>query len=302
LEAETSERIRLDKDLSELKLLHNDALKKIETIESEMLELRFVNTKQQLEGEMKSFNDPLDMTSIAQIEKLKSENQNLKKQLLVNKDNDETYRVKERSFFENKLKDKDNELIETEKAVTLHKRKYQKLNEEIQDIQRLCDGLKIRNNELEKIQKKFDYDMNSVRASCEIEKELKEKCERERDMMKYELQAVGEQLSAEKMERAFLVDKCARMEHDLKEYETTKYDTVSCAGTGSADQFIKLKNQIRDMETKINDQEEELDDQQVVFYFKLSKLLIKIKFCNLLISLDILEKKLIKTKSILFIY
>ncbi len=262
--------MRLDKDLNELKLLHGETLKKLEATEAEMLELRLINTKQQIEGDMQGQGDLVDMTTVAQIDKLKFENQNLKKKLVANKDSDEAYRSKERSFFENKLKDKDSELIELEKTAAMHKRKYQKLNEEMQDIQRLCDGLKVRNNELEKIQKKFDSEMGSLRAKCDIEKELKEKCERERDVVKYELQAVNEQLSAEKVERAFLAEKCARMEHDLKEYENAKYDVMNTTisgggGTGSADQFIKLKNQIRDMETKINDQEEELDDQQVNF-------------------------------------
>lgn len=68
------------------------------------------------------------------------------------------------------------------------------------------------------------------------------------------------------MEKSYLTDKCERLERDLKEYESAKYDSITSSSTTgtNADQFIKLKSQIRDMETKINDQENELDDQQGV--------------------------------------
>ena len=68
------------------------------------------------------------------------------------------------------------------------------------------------------------------------------------------------------MEKSYLSDKCERLERDLKEYEAAKYDSITSTSTtgATADHFIKLKSQIRDMETKINDQEDELDDQQGV--------------------------------------
>ena len=193
LEAESIERTRLETELAQIKPVHNETVKKLETMESELLKLRLVTTKQQIEDELQTDSSSLqgvDMLTVIQIDKLKRENESLKKQMTVEKENETLYKQKERNFFENKLKDKDGDIMEAEKHTAMHKRKYQKLCEDMQDTQRLCDSLNVRNNELEKIQRRFDTEMNSFKAKFEVEKDLREKCERERDALKFEIQSV----------------------------------------------------------------------------------------------------------------
>ncbi|CAF0906401.1 unnamed protein product, partial [Brachionus calyciflorus] len=267
LEVETSERIRLEKELNELRPLYNETLKKLELIETEMLELRLYNTKKSIEQELEkdeldglsvngSFNTKQNATNTGQLEALKRENEQLKRQLKQEKENIQIFSLNERTFFENKLKEKDSEILELEKQTSIHKRKYQKMCEEMQDLERLCDENKIRNRELEKIQLKFDSEMNSLKSKYENEKDLREKCERERDSIKYELFALKNDLDTQKSETNYQIEKCERLERDLREYEAASMSK----GVG-ADQFLKMKSQIRDLENKMRDQDEELDEQ-----------------------------------------
>ena len=231
-----------------------------------MLELRLYNTKKSIEQELEK--DDIDGLSVngsftkpntgnsSQLEALKRENEALKRQLKQEKENIQIFNLNERNFFDTKLKEKDFEILELEKQTSIHKRKYQKMCEEMQDLERLCDENKIRNRELEKIQAKFDAEMNTLRTKYDGEKELREKCERERDSVKYELSTLKNDLETQKLETAYQIEKCERLERDLKEYESAS----TSKGVGT-DQFLKVKSQIRDLETKLRDQEEELDEQ-----------------------------------------
>lgn len=278
-----------------------------------MLELRLYNTKKSIEQELEkdgaidldavSLSNSLDTTlneasSIAttitttaaaagptsttssmssmQVDNMRKEIDALRAQIKEDKRNFELFSANERSFFENKLKEKDVELLELEKQASINKRKYQKACEEMQDLQRMCDEYKVRNRELEKLQAKFDQDMNSLKTKLDAERELRERCERERDASKYEIFTLKSDLDTQKLETNYHVEKCERLERDLKEYETTlSLNGASTnpngapislsAGAGStADNLIKSKSIIRDLEAKMRDQEEELDEQALV--------------------------------------
>lgn len=246
-----------------------------------MLELRLYNTKKSIEQELEK--DDIDGLSVSgnnlttetpatssnkhsqnQSESLKRENEMLKRQLKQEKENIQMFNLNERNFFEQRLKEKDAELLELEKQTALQKRKYQKMCEEMQDLERLCDESKVRNRELEKIQSKFDSDMQSLKAKYEAEKELREKCERERDSAKYEIFSLKSELDTQKLEISYHIEKCERLERDLKEYESAvsnNQTNSNAANNISTDQFLKMKSQIRDLEVKLRDQEEELDEQ-----------------------------------------
>lgn len=243
-----------------------------------MLELRLYTTKKSIEQELEKDDiDGLSVTNSSksslsassaqpkqatQIENLKRENEMLKRQLKQEKENTQMFNMNERNFFELKLKEKDSELLELEKQTATHKRKYQKICEEMQDLERMCDENKVRNRELEKTQSKHDADTNNLRSKYENEKELREKCERERDTAKYEIFSLKSELDTQKLETAYHQEKCERLERDLKEYESAVSNHQSQGSNNvSTDQFLKMKSQIRDLEAKMRDQEEELDEQ-----------------------------------------
>jgi myosin-18 len=274
-----------------------------------MLELRLYNTKKSIEQELEkddidglsSLANSLDTTlneasSIAttittasaaavggagpsstsstaaanyQMELLRKEIDSLKSQLKEEKKNFDVLTGNERTFFEAKLKEKDAELLEMEKQASMNKRKCQKVSEEMQDLQRMCDEFKVRNRELEKQQAKFDAEMNGLRTKYEAERELREKCERERDSSKYEIFTLKSDLDTQKLETNYNIEKCERLERDLKEYEMSlvaNSSSSSAAGvSGGVDtNFIKSKSIIRELEAKVRDQEEELDEQALI--------------------------------------
>lgn len=256
-----------------------------------MLELRLFTTKKSIEHDLEKDDiDGLSNTLISDlseksislpihIDKIKRENEILKLQLQQDKENTHLFNQNERSFFEIKLKEKDTELLELEKQLQLHKRKYQKLCEDMQDVQRLCDESKVRNRELEKIQLKFDAEMSQLRSKYEKEKDSRDKCERERDTSKYEIFSLKNDLETQKLETSYHVEKCERLERDLKEYESISTTNNISNCSQSNDQFIKMKSQIRDMENKLQDQEEELDDQQgIIQQLEQAKLRLEMQF------------------------
>jgi myosin-18 len=238
-----------------------------------MLELRLYNTKKSIEQELERDDMAQPSETLSpnllqpQMERLKRENEMLKRQLKLEKENASVLNQNEKSFFELKLKEKDNEALELERQTAMHKRKYQKICEEMQDVQRMCEESKTRNRELEKLQHKFDSDMSVWRNKYENERETREKCERERDTTKYEVFSLKSELDSLKLEAAYHVEKNERLEKDLKEYENVTSSTSSLNNFsmgnsgGSSDQFVKLKAQIRDLESRLRDQEEELDEQ-----------------------------------------
>lgn len=257
-------------------------MKQVEKLENKLLEAR--NSKA-----MPSSHEA-DHNGAVETERLRKEVESLKNMIKEEKENAQAFNLKERAFFEAKLKEKADELMESEKQASIHKRKYQKLCEEVQDLQRLCDDSKARNRELEKTQQKFDADLNAWKAKLDAERELRERVERERDSVKYELFTAKADLENQKLEMGYLSEKLQRVEKDLREYEalsasssctnlsssnnnqnvpstvsSTSSNAIlsSMASTAStADQFVKMKSMMRAMESKLRDQEEELDDQQ----------------------------------------
>ncbi len=243
--------------------------------------MRLYNTKKSIEHELQKedVNDtdkhhhlkeekhgPSNRSNLMQLqlEKVKRENEHLKAQLRQEKEHSQMNTLNEKHSLEQKLNDRENESAELLKQVNLHKRKYQKLFDEMQDLQRMCDETKTRNRELEKQQLKFDADLSLWRNKFENERELREKSERERDASKYEMFTLKSELETQRLEAKFQSEKCERLERDIRDYETNALLTQN-ATTGSAtpgnDQFMRMKSQIRDLESKLNEQEEELDEQ-----------------------------------------
>lgn len=265
--------------------MYNEAVKKLEQTESEMLELRLYNTKKSIEQELEKddldgLSSPVGVAahspslpmhsasngsdSTGGSDRLRRENEQLKKQLREEREQARKLNTNERAFFELKLKERDEEYVEMEKQCAIHKRKYQKLSEEVQDMQRMLDETKARNRELEKTQARFDSEMSSLKTKFEAEKELREKIERERDQSRFELFNAKSELEAQQMEKKYHSDKVEQLERDLKEYENAvgvSSNVTSSINMDPAAQLVKLKAQIRELDTKCKDQEEELDEQ-----------------------------------------
>lgn len=113
--------------LKQFQPAYNESLKKLESLETEMLEMRLFATKKSIEHELE--RDDIDgLSNIEQalpnqIEKIRRENENLKQKLQLDKENSQMFNQNERNFFELKLKEKDNEILEMEKQLVIQKSK-----------------------------------------------------------------------------------------------------------------------------------------------------------------------------------
>lgn len=143
------------------KPLYNESQKKLETIETEMLELRLYTTKQSIEHEL-ARKDDIDGLSLetqtisattttssmaigqqhdsSSLDKLRQENELLRSQVTTAQQLSQNERV----FFESRLQEKDSELVELERQTSALKRKYQKMCEQVQDVERACDEYKVK--------------------------------------------------------------------------------------------------------------------------------------------------------------
>ena len=269
LEVETSERMRLEHELNELRELYNETMRKVEQNENELLEYR-LNQRHNIDDlsrttETTTLNNTNDVNGNEAFhhEKIKREFENLKQQFKQDKENLIEQNEQSKINYEIKFKELSQLNDNYENQLSIYKRKYQKLQEEIQDTQRFNDEYKARNKELERTQSKFDSDMHDLRKELEKELNMREKYQRERDQLQYETYNLKGNIDNLKLDLDYQKEKNARLEKDMKEYE----NTMSSNGTGAHEgsmlqqQILKLKSQVREMESKMRDQEEELDDQ-----------------------------------------
>lgn len=202
-----------------------------------MLELRLYTTKQSIEQELARKDDDTDVngasndttitttkiattttTTMASVSSNGSHRNNNGEIERVRAELDalrETSAL-ERAQLEQRMRERDSELVELERQCSALKRKYQKVCEQVQDVERASDEYKVRNRELERVQAKYDADMGALRVKWEEEREAREKCEREREQSKYELFAIKSELETQKLETVYHQEKCERLEKDLK--------------------------------------------------------------------------------------
>ena len=266
LEAETNERMRLERQLAETSAAHDLTTKRLEQCEADLIEARLLATTKSIESELSSSssssNAEQQQSSNKQqqqhvdVQRLQKDADMLKKQLREERAHANELSRSERAFFEHKLAERDAELLELERQCAAHKRLWQKASNELQDVERAHEESRTRTRDLERIQQRHDAELAAWRARCEAEREARDKCERERDSAKYELATTLTQLEQSRDELSACVAKCERLERDLKEYEANNGSgggggCAAATSGGQFDQFVKLKAQIREMEAKV---------------------------------------------------
>jgi myosin-18 len=256
LEVETSERMRLERELNEVRLLYNDTVKKVETVEGELFEYR-AHSQQRDDIDGLSNNNQTLANNNDEIYQYRRDYDFLKQQFKQDKEGLIEQNEQLKLNYENKFKELSLLNDNYDSQLSIYKRKYQKLQEEIQDTQRFNDEFKTRNKELERVQSKYDSDMHDLKQELENEINLREKYQREKDQLQYEMYNLKADLENLKLDLDLQKEKSVRLDKDLKEYENTTVNGNSDNGS----QVIKMKSQVREMEIKMRDQEEELDDQ-----------------------------------------
>ncbi|XP_072302594.1 unconventional myosin-XVIIIa-like isoform X2 [Eucyclogobius newberryi] len=250
LEAETSERLRLEKDLKDLQAKFELMKKQIEAQEMEVMEARLMKTSD-LNGEL----DDDDSGGEWRIKYNRAirEMEFIKKKLQQEfEDKLETEQQSKRQL-DRKLAELQTDHEDVQRSVQQLKKKCQKLTAELQDTKLHLEGLQSRNHDLEKKQRKFDLEQNQTQAEAQRERSQREKLAREKDILTAEMFNLRQQLQDKDAELCATNVKVQQLEAELQEISSQESKDEASLG--------KVKKQLRDLEAKVKDQEEELDEQ-----------------------------------------
>uniref|UniRef100_A0A8C1N4N1 Myosin XVIIIAb n=1 Tax=Cyprinus carpio TaxID=7962 RepID=A0A8C1N4N1_CYPCA len=250
LESETSERLRLEKDMKDLQAKFDAMKKQMESMEMEVMEARLIRASE-LNGEMD--DDDTGGEWRLKYERAIREIEFTKKRLQQEFDDKLEVEQQNKRQLERKLTDLQADNEEVQRVAQQLKKKCQRLTAELQDTKLHLEGQQSRNHDLEKKQRKFDSEQTQAQEEVQREKSQREKLSREKDMLTGEVFSLRQQLEDKDLEICAVNLKLEQMEAELQDLNSQESkDEASLA---------KVKKQIRDLEAKVKDQEEELDEQ-----------------------------------------
>uniref|UniRef100_A0AAV2JAS3 Non-specific serine/threonine protein kinase n=1 Tax=Knipowitschia caucasica TaxID=637954 RepID=A0AAV2JAS3_KNICA len=250
LEAETSERLRLEKDLKDLQAKSEAMKKQMEAQEMEVMEARLMKTAD-LNGEL----DDDDSGGEWRIKYNRAirEMEFVKKKLQQEFEDKLDTEQQSKKQLERKVADLQTDHEDVQRSVQQLKKKCQKLTAELQDTKLHLEGLQSRNHDLEKKQRKFDLEQNQTQADIQRERGQREKLAREKDILTAEMFNLRQQLQDKDEELNAANVKVQQLDVELQE--------ISSQESKDEASLAKVKKQLRDLEAKVKDQEEELDEQ-----------------------------------------
>ncbi|XP_031712851.1 unconventional myosin-XVIIIa-like isoform X9 [Anarrhichthys ocellatus] len=251
LETETSERLRLEKDMKDLQARFDAMKKQLDSQEMEVMEARLMKTSE-VNGEMDDDDDAGGEWRIKYNRAIREMDFTKKK---LQQEFDEKLDTEQQSkrHLERRLADLQTDNEDVQRSVQQLKKKCQKLMAELQDTKLHLEGLHSRNHDLEKKQRKFDLEQNQAQAEVQRERSQREKLAREKDLMTGEMFNLRQQLQDKDNDLCAVNMKVQQLEAELQDLSSQESkDEASLA---------KIKKQLRDLEAKVKDQEEELDEQ-----------------------------------------
>ncbi|KAM8835403.1 unconventional myosin-XVIIIa-like isoform 2-T2 [Synchiropus picturatus] len=251
LENETSERLRLEKDLKDLQIKFDAMKKQLESQEMEVMEARLMKSSE-FNGEMDDDDDAGGEWRIKYNRAIR-EMEFTKKKLQQEFDDKLESEQQSKRHFERRVADLQADNEDVQRSVQQLKKKCQKMTAELQDTKLHLEGLQSRNHDLEKKQRKFDLEQNQAQTEVQRERAQKDRLAREKDTMTAEIFNLRQQLQEKDGDLCAASVKVQQLEAELQDLSSQESkDEASLA---------KLKKQIRDLEAKVKDQEEELDEQ-----------------------------------------
>ncbi|XP_029963915.1 unconventional myosin-XVIIIa isoform X4 [Salarias fasciatus] len=250
LETETSERLRLERDMKDLQAKFDSLKKQTESMEMEVMEARLIRASE-LNGEMD--DDDTGGEWRLKYERAIREIEFTKKRLQQESDDKLEAEQQSRRQLERRISDLQADSEETQRTVQQLKKKSQRLTAELQDTRLHLEGQQSRNHDLEKKQRRFDSELSAVQEEVQREKSLREKLAREKDVLSGDLFSLRQQLEDKDLEVCAVNLKLDQLDAELQDLNSQESkDEASLA---------KMKKQLRDLEAKVKDQEEELDEQ-----------------------------------------
>ncbi|XP_019716843.1 unconventional myosin-XVIIIa isoform X4 [Hippocampus comes] len=250
LETETSERLRLEKDMKDLQAQFDNMKKQMESMEMEVMEARLIRASE--------LNGVLDDDESGGEWRLKYERaireiEFTKKRLQQEFDDKLEVEQQNKRQLERRISDLQADNEESQRNIQQLKKKAQRLTAELQDTKLHLEGQQSRNHDLEKKQRKFDSELSAAQDEVQREKTFREKLAREKDMLTGEVFSLKQQVEDKDLEVCAVNLKLDQLEAELQDLNSQESkDEASLA---------KVRKQLRDMEAKVKDQEEELDEQ-----------------------------------------
>nr|XP_033952988.1 unconventional myosin-XVIIIa isoform X7 [Pseudochaenichthys georgianus] len=250
LESETSERLRLEKDMNDLQAKFDSTNKQMESMEMEVMEARLIRASE-LNGEMD--DDDTGGEWRLKYERAIREIEFTKKRLQQEFEDKLEVEQQNKRQLERRISDLQADSEESQRNIQQLKKKTQRMTSELQDTKLHLEGQQSHNHDLEKKQRKFDSELSGVQEEVQREKSLKEKLAREKDMLAGDAFSLRQQLEDKDLEVCAVSLKLETLGAELLDLNSQESkDEASLA---------KVKKQLRDMEAKLKDQEEELDEQ-----------------------------------------
>merc|ERR1719412_2440495 len=252
LEAEQAERMKLQKDNTELQGRAKQLQGANERMEMELMYSRGMDSMNGGEG-----YDGLDEGEHSSIFKQKYERaakelEYTKKRLQQQHEDDLEQLVALKKQLEKKLNDAYEEVDEQRQVVAQWKRKTAKVQGEQNDLRMLLEEQTSRNALLEKRARKFDTELSLVNEERKSELQSKEKLQKEVDQLKSIKNSLEDHIQAMKLDLDFKEEKIGALNQELEELQT--------GGGAFEEEVSSLKRQKHDLEMRLKDQEEELDD------------------------------------------
>ncbi|XP_077954871.1 myosin-XVIIIa isoform X14 [Gasterosteus aculeatus] len=250
LESETSERLRLEKDMKDLQAKFDSMNKQMESMEMEVMEARLIRASE-LNGEMEDDNTGGEWR--LKYERAIREIEFTKKRLQQESDDKLEVEQQNKRQLERRISDLQADNEEYQRNIQQLKKKAQRATAELQDTKLHLEGQQSRNHDLEKKQRKFDSELSGAQEEVQRERSLREKLAREKDVLAGDAFSLRQQLEDKDLEVCAVNLKLDQLEAELQ-------DLNSQESKDEASQ-TKVRKQLRDIEAKLKDQEEELDEQ-----------------------------------------
>ncbi|XP_070204311.1 unconventional myosin-XVIIIa-like isoform X2 [Littorina saxatilis] len=250
LEAESTERMRLEKEMKDIQSKYATLKRQNEKLHMEVMQTR-VWQAQSLEEELEDEVDGGSSVYKERCERLMRELQLTKKQMQQQHEEDLEQELQSRKMVEKRLHEAVEEAEEQRRQVQVAKKKTQRLTAEMQDIKLHLEEQMARNNELERKQRRFDSELASAHEDVREEKHLREKLQRERDQLLSEKYSLEQSVQNLRMDHQSSVEKAERLEKELNDILVSGKDKS---------EVVSLKRVKHELELKLREQEEELDD------------------------------------------
>ncbi|KAJ9580909.1 hypothetical protein L9F63_023911, partial [Diploptera punctata] len=251
LEAETADRLRLEKELQDIQTENKGLQQATERLEMELLYMRAADVNggvgsdedEEGEGDAGVYKQRYERT----VRELEFTRRRLQQQ----HEDDLEQLVGLKKQLEKKLADAFEEVEEQRQVVGQWKRKVQKLTAETNDLRLLLEEQNSRNHLLEKKQRKFDSELQLLQDELRQEKQLRDRISREKELIVAEKYSIEQNLSGIRLELELKEEKVASLARELEELTF---------GGKTEEEVAHLKKAKHEMDKKLKEQEEELDD------------------------------------------